>query len=93
MKFKDAKKRVAELSALEFRTEEEVLEILVFDRHCVDKFDSLLDAMEHVQKALAAFRDGETTYKHPEHGSLLLEEVKYCVVDPVLEAAREVEGI
>lgn len=45
---------------------------------------SRIEALEQVRDALACHRDGET-YVHPEHGELCLEEVKYCVVDPVLE--------
>lgn len=44
------------------------------------------EALRMVQEALANWRDGEdVALKHPKHGDLCLEEVKYCVVDPALE--------
>lgn len=46
---------------------------------------SLFEALRFVQTALANFRDGLDGTLHPEHGMLKLEEVKYCVVDPVIE--------
>ena len=49
----------------------------------------LIDALKFVQYALACFRDNEPII-HPEHGELYLEEVKYCVVDPVLEEINPV---
>jgi len=51
----------------------------------MDPLEQALEALRQVQIALACHRDGEA-YIHPEHGELCLEEVKYCVVDPVIEA-------
>ena len=44
----------------------------------------VIEALKFVQYALACDRDGEKII-HPIHGELCLEEVKYCVVDPVIE--------
>jgi hypothetical protein len=43
-----------------------------------------MKALKQVQIALACHRDNQD-YVHPEHGKICLEEVKYCVVDPVCE--------
>lgn len=48
---------------------------------------AMLDALVFIQEALANFRDGLDATLHPVHGLLKLEEVKYCVVDPVVDAA------
>ena len=42
------------------------------------------EALLQVQNALACDRDG-IPYVHPEHGEITLEEVKYLVVDKVLD--------
>ena len=47
----------------------------------------LLEALVFVQKALADWRDGKEGTHHPVHGRLNLEEVKYNVVDLVIEKA------
>lgn len=44
----------------------------------------LTDALKFVQTALANWRD-EQDIIHPKHGILNLEEVKYLVVDTILE--------
>jgi hypothetical protein len=44
----------------------------------------LIDALLFVQEAIALWRDGGPHLRHPEHGLLTLEEVKYCVVDDAL---------
>jgi hypothetical protein len=44
--------------------------------------EELLAGLLEVQVALACYRDG-LPYIHPEHGELRLEEVKYCIVDPL----------
>jgi len=49
----------------------------------------MLDALRFVQKAIANFRDGLDFTDHHEHGALRLEEVKYCVVDPVIDWAGD----
>ena len=46
----------------------------------------LLAALCDVQAALACHRDG-VTYRHPVHGQIALEEVKYLIVDPVIAKA------
>jgi len=43
-------------------------------------------ALRIVQDALAAFRDDQP-FTLPGHGEVCLEEVKYLVVDPVLDNA------
>lgn len=50
-----------------------------------EREQKLFDALRFVQLAIADWRDGGNGLVHPEHGLLHLEEVKYCVVDPVLE--------
>jgi len=44
------------------------------------------EALKFVQYALAQDRDG-LPIRHPEHGEICLEEVKYIVVDPALDNA------
>jgi len=49
-------------------------------------YPTVWKALKLVQTALARWRDGvDAILNHPEHGPLVLEEVKYCVVDPALE--------
>jgi hypothetical protein len=45
----------------------------------------LVEALGEVQTALACYRD-EARYVNPEHGIITLEELKYLVVDPLLES-------
>lgn len=52
--------------------------------------EELLAGLLEVQTALACFRDGRP-YISPEHGELRLEEVKYCIVDPLCGNDEEVE--
>ncbi len=42
------------------------------------------EALEFIQTALANWRD-EQPIIHSEYGELNLEEVKYLIVDPILE--------
>ncbi len=42
--------------------------------------------LREVQRALECYRD-KTPYTHPTHGTITLEELKYLVIDPVVDAA------
>lgn len=53
--------------------------------------EELLEALRFVQTAIANFRDGLDYTLHPGYGALKLEEVKYCVVDPIIEKVDGVE--
>lgn len=50
--------------------------------------DDIVSALRDVQEALACIRDNKP-YIHPKHGTLSPEEVKYCIVDPILESLSE----
>lgn len=44
----------------------------------------MLDALIQVQVAFGCLRDGQH-YIHPVHGPIAIEELKYLVIDPLLE--------
>lgn len=54
-------------------------------------YPELVAALDMVQEALAAHRDGSRVIvDHPEHGPITsLEEVKYLTVDPVLNTLTQ----
>lgn len=54
-------------------------------------YPELVAALDMVQEALAAHRDGSRVIvDHPEHGPITsLEEVKYLIVDPVLNTLTQ----
>lgn len=48
----------------------------------------LLDGMRYLQSVLASIRDNEEIPAHPVHGKIrTYEEVKYLIVDPLIEKA------
>lgn len=62
--------------------------------HKKPTYNELVTALKQVQEAIARWRDSdfepnedgtETILIHPKYGPLSLEEVKYCIVDKILE--------
>jgi len=56
----------------------------------MNPLEQALEALKQVQIALACHRDN-LDYIHPQHGKICLEEVKYCIVDPAIEAIENIE--
>lgn len=56
----------------------------------IERIAKLEKALDMVQEALASYRDGnKVLVDHPEHGPITtIEEVKYLVVDPLLQTLK-----
>lgn len=55
-----------------------------------ERIAKLEEALDMVQEALASYRDGnKVLVDHPKHGPITtIEEVKYLVVDPLLQTLK-----